>query len=240
MAIFNKQIPLTPSWSLLRPSIELLRRNIWEAIYLYFLPSLFLGVGLVLADPQHINFKLGLTPHEQLGLIISTLAAIWSLIAYPAYLYFLIQAARGKEVTILESYGHGIKKFFPWLGMSIIIGVTVTIGLAAVIIPGLILIRGFLLAPYYLMDPKQHLGPMEALKQSYRATTPVSAWIWGVIGVEIVILVAGSIVEGIPVIGRLLSLAISFSYTFAPAMRYLEVVSGKKLPWPKAQSAERE
>ncbi len=48
MQIFRTDRPLTPSWSLVQPSIELVKKNIWPVVYLAFLPSLVTTVGLVL------------------------------------------------------------------------------------------------------------------------------------------------------------------------------------------------
>lgn len=229
MAIFAKERPLTPSWDLLSPSIELLRKHLWQVIYLSFIPTLILTLGFLLLDPQHVGHIL--TQRNKNGGVLSAVGGLWILLAYPGIIYLVTQAIQGNTVGAAEAFKKGLRRFFPFLGMAIMAGVAISIGFLVFIIPGLILFRAFYLAPYYLVD--QNMGPIQALNQSARDSKPVSAWVWGVIGVTAAFSLVGSFFEYIPLVGAILSTAISYLYLFGPALRYGEITGRKRVVMPE-------
>lgn len=219
MKFFRTDKPLATSWSLVSPSVDLLKQNLWPTIYLSFLPALVLTAGLVVMQSgQTANVP----DREMAGRIILILAAVWAIVTYPAFTYLQARAIHGDRPTVMESFRKGLPRLLPLILMSLLAGLLIVLGLIALIIPGLILIRGFMLAPYYVVD--KGMGPVEALKQSYKDSTPVSAFIWGVIGVELAFALVGGLFAAIPVIGQLIALAFSYPYIFAPALRYGEIV----------------
>lgn len=228
MGIFNTERVLTPSWDLVKPSIELVKNNFWQIIYLSFIPGLLLFMGLTLLgeDPRQ-------TPATQLGIgvLIAFTGGIWAMIVYPGYLYMQVKALEGKDISAWESIKFGLPRLPAVIAMSFVGAVLIILGFFALIVPGLLLIRGFVLAPYYVVDQK--LGPIEALKKSYRDSVPVSGWIWGLIGVQIVIGIVASALGRLPFIGFLLSLGLSYLYVFAPAIRYAEITRNFK---PKTET----
>jgi hypothetical protein len=223
MGILNAERKLTPSWDLLNPSIELVKKNIWQLFYLSFLPGVLLNIGLVVVRSKSFSLD---NSHDSFFLWVFIAAIIWSLLAAPGLLYLQVSAARGKAVTTGEAFKTGLKRIFPLLGASILVGFITFLGFLAFIIPGLILVRAYFLTPYYVIDKK--LGPIQAMKQSFHDTKPVSAWIWGVIGVDLTFAVGAGFLGIIPFIGVLLGSALALLYIFAPALRFLEVVGDKK------------
>jgi len=232
MRIFTSDRKLTPSWSLVEPSIALVKKYIWHVLYLSFLPGLLMLVALVLFGDVASGTESFTTvePRHAFGAGLFIVAIIWSLIAMPAFIYLQLKAVNGEVPSIVECYQKGIGYLLPLIGMYLVAAFLTLIALLAFIIPGLLLIRGFLLAPYYVVDKK--MGPLEALKQSYRDSRSVTVYIWGVIGVTGVFAILGSILGIIPVIGSFLSLATGYIYIFSEPLRYVEVIKGKlaKLP----------
>jgi hypothetical protein len=201
-------------------------------------------------------FEDALTRNQTIGIAVSAVAGLWSLIVYPAFIYMQLQAIAGKEAGIGESYKHGLPRVWAILGMIL----AITLGLIAVIsaflvpfavlsravnnngLSALVLLvaivaflwlvllcmRGFYLAAFYIVDKK--LGPVQALKQSYRDSRPVTLWIWGVIGVELIFGAGGAILNGLPLVGPILAIVVTYPYIFAGAYRYGEIVHGMKVP----------
>lgn len=241
MGVFNKERPLTPSWDLVKPSVKLLQTYFWQVAYLSFIPGLLITVGLTFMGVGEKPVDLDAS-RMGLGALLAVIGGIWALLAIPGFTYLQLRAAEGQDVSAMESFRKGLPRLPAYIGMAIVAAILVLLGLVAVIIPGLLLIRGFLLAPYYLVG--QNLGPIEALKKSYNESVHVSGWIWGLIGVQLVFGLVGSILGNLPVIGVVISLVISYLYVFAPALRYSEMTQNLKVktsavedtPYPKTSA----
>lgn len=225
MRIFTHDRVLTPSWDLLAPSVELLKKNIWQVVYLAFIPGILLSVGLVMVGEWPYDLS---DSRTSMGAVILLIGALYSIISYPAYVYMLAKAAQGMELSIPQCLRAGLKRFFPLVGTGLLAGLAIICGFIALIVPGLILMRAFYLASYYVVD--KDMGPIDALKQSWTDSQPVTIFIWGVIGVAIVFAIAGSIFGRIPAAGPIIAQAIALPYAFAPALRYSEIVGRIKSP----------
>lgn len=223
MQIFTHERQLTPSWQLVRPSIQLLKKYIWQTLYLGFLPALLLtAAAFVVPRPGADSFS-DMRPE---GLILYAVALTWVLLTAPGFYRLQAQAIQGKEISTSDAFKQGLKRFFRFFATMILAVLAIVLGLILFIIPGLLLLRGFLLAPYYAVDAD--LSPVEALKQSYRDSRPVTAWLWGIIGVQAVFSLAANLFSVIVIIGPLLALITTFIYIYAPALRYGEIV--KNIP----------
>jgi hypothetical protein len=227
MKLFTKERPLTPSWDLLPPSYELLKKNLDQVFYLSFGPALLVNVGLVLIGSNRQDI-INMTDRVVWGTLVLLIASLWSLLVYPGFVYFQSQAIRGKQINAWTSFRNGLRYFVKFTIMTVLGGIATFIGLCLFIIPGLILARGFFLAPYYLID--KDMGPLEALKRSYIDTKPVTASVWGVIGVTFAFIFIGTILGSIPVVGAILGLGITYTYIFARPLRYGEIARGLSIP----------
>lgn len=230
MKIFTKERALTPSWNLLSPSFNMLKQNIWPVAYLSFLPELLATVGIVMLGENLFSVTGEFTLPDNAGpaLTLIGISLVWAILAYPGLTYMQLKAIEGKQVDAWESFKAGLQHVGPMIGMFIVGTILIILGLFALIIPGLILLRGFFLAPYYIVDKKVDL--LEALSNSYRDSKPVTAWVWGVIGVSFVLSLASGLLSEIAVVGHVLATAIIYPYIFAPALRYGEIVRKLKIP----------
>lgn len=232
MKIFTKERQLTPSLDLLPRSFRLFKQYPWHAAYLSFIPALLLSVSYVilLTTPANTTSP---TLAQSLASLLFFVSITWYALAAPGFVIAQLNATRGRNLPVLECFKRGLKKFFPLMGLSLASSVVIVLGLLALVVPGLMFMRGLLLAQYYLIDTD--LGIVGSMKQSYQDSKPVSAWIWGLIGVIIGISLIGSVLARLPVVGQLLSLAVVYPYIFAPALRYMEV-SGKASQVPELSS----
>lgn len=222
MKIFAKESALVPSWDLLSPSVALLKKNIWSVLYLSFLPGLFISVGSIMTKDIH-NFS-HLQNHQMIGGAILGIAFLWTVLTYPGYIYMQAQATRGLTIAPGEAFRHGLRRFFPLAFTIIIGGILTLIGFLCFILPGLTLLRMYILSQYFAVDQK--MGPLAALKASDDATSPVSAWIWGVLGVTFVFAILSFLLNFIPVVGSVVGSIVGFFYAFAAPLRYNEIVNG--------------
>lgn len=218
MALFAKERNLTPSLALFNPSMSLLRHNFWHVLYLSFLPRLLFAAGLAaLVDGS----KLASGERLATGLIISGIGLVWYLSTVTAFIYFQTQVTQHKYPTIMEALRASLPRIPAYLMTAGLSFLLIVFGLLLFIIPGLILLRGFFLAPYYAVDEK--MGPIQALGRSLAVTKPVSGWIWGVIGIQMLIAIGALTFQDIPGIGPVVTMAISYLYIFAPVLRYAEI-----------------
>ncbi|HSH55746.1 MAG TPA: hypothetical protein VK983_02890 [Candidatus Limnocylindrales bacterium] len=220
MKFWTKDRQLTPSWHFAPTSFKLVLEHLTTIAYLSFLPALLLNAALaMIVDGQ--KFATGSRLDQGLGLF--ALAALWSLLAQPGFIYFQAKAVQGTAPSTLNAFKHGLSKFVPLALCALLTGLAVIVGFILFIIPGLIALRAFLLAPFYIVD--RDLGPIAALKQSAADTKPVSAWVWGTIGVIIAFSFMAASLHDIAVIGPALSLIISSLYVFGPALRYADITN---------------
>ena len=106
--------------------------------------------------------------------------------------YGAFQDMRGKEVRLGESLGKGLARLFPVIGASISVGVVVGLGVLLLIVPGLIAVAAFYVTISACVV--ERLGPFKSMDRS--------AWLtkghrWKVLGIALLLAVAGAIAEGI-------------------------------------------
>ncbi len=227
MQLFRTDRALAPSLELIRPSIRLVRENIWPVFYLSFLPGLVAVVGMVLASDitEGRQTAASLDGRAALGLVLVVVGSLWSLVTYPGLLLLQTKAVAGEHPTATDCFKQGLPRLLPFIFMSIMAVSLMILGLLALIIPGLILVRGFCLAPYYVIDQK--LSPVEALRKSYADSKPNAGYIWGVIGVGLLFGIVSSALGYIPVIGYVVGMVVGLVYLFAPAFRYGEITKNQ-------------
>ncbi len=219
MRIFTHDKELAPSFDLVQPSIDFLRKYFWQTMYLSFIPSLLLTVaGVMIFDGNTLTTgsRLGT------GVVIAVIAVLWTLLTAPGFAYLQTRAVAGEEVSTDEAFKAGLRKLVPYIVTSALGFILVLVGIILLIIPGLILYRAFYLSRYYVVDG--NLGPIAALKQSYNDSQGVTAPLWGTIGVTVLFGLLGGMIGLLPLIGRALSLGINYLYIYAPALRYGEIV----------------
>lgn len=155
-----------------------------------------------------------------LGAATALLVAIFMIagILYQTALFGLeLESSKGKIATYAQLWQIAKKYSLRLLGLGIVAGIYITLGLILFIVPGLILIRRYFLAPYALVD--KDMGIMEAMRYSTEISKAYSGYIWGVIGVTILI----AMTNVVPIFGALIALVLGVLYSVAPALRYQEL-----------------
>lgn len=229
---------LTPSFDLFKPSYALVRKNIWIFGTLYFVPLIFWVHSWIWTSPSTTN-------HAWFGRFYghSTLSASWGSSPFSnlpdtfvgfSILWFLIiiiggtiaqlmtviadyEASQDKEITFGGLWASTKEIGWRLIGLYIVVALVVFVGLILLIVPGLIMIRRYFLAPYVMIDKR--CGIREALDRSADISKPHSGYIWGIIGVTILI----SMIGIIPLIGSIVAFVMGMFYSVAPALRYQEL-----------------
>ena len=217
MAKFNaKQVPVS-SFSLFSKSYDLVVRNWQMFAILSILP--FLGL---LSSTKTNNYERDKLPHITSDTVVA--AIVFGLIFVAAsyivqVMTTVLELEAGQDKT--PSFNHlweVAKKFWlRQLGLYIVIGLTVLGGLILLIIPGFIMIRRYFLAPYVMIN--EDLSITEAMRRSAALSKPYSGYVWGIIGVAILL----SLPSGIPRVGPYIAFIFALFYSVAPALRYLEL-----------------
>jgi uncharacterized membrane protein len=127
----------------------------------------------------------------------------------------------GKSADVFSCLREGWHYFWRVYASAILFIVLFAGGLMLFILPGIYVLQRYLLAPFYVVD--RDLGIREAFKTSARESAPFSAYIWGLLGVLLAITFISSAFASLPVIGSLVSLAITYTYFFGPALRYKSI-----------------
>jgi uncharacterized membrane protein len=211
----QKPKALTGSWEFVPVSWKLLKQNINTVIILALLPAFIAELAITLGASSSV------TKVEAAGLLL-LIGMIWSLINRPALYYFEIGAARGKPPSLGKSYRYGLKRFWRWLGMEILVVILVIGGFILLIVPGVIMLRLYYLASFYLLD--QDLSIKQAMRKSANESNPVSGYVYGVIGISIAFSIIASFFARIaPPIGTIIGVFITYIYLFGGALRYMEV-----------------
>lgn len=213
MAKANQQLP--GAFELFKPSWKAVQLNLITFIEFILVPAL---IALIVSflNQGHSTSANGLGD----GLLIGDgLAGLVSLFFAPAIALTQLRSVKGVKIDFLPAIKESFAFFWKFIGLIIVMGLVIGIGFMLLIVPGLFMLRRYILAPYYLIDKKT--GVFEAMKISAEQSKRFSPAIWGLIGVEFLCTVIGLI----PLIGWLVSAALSIIYYCAPAVRYTQIKS---------------
>ncbi len=215
--MLNTERELTPSWSLVGPSVGLIKKHYEAVLIIALLPALLAEYG-----------SLSYAKHHFIGIGIIAAAGLWRLINTPVGYYLQTRAVKDKIPSLGECYAKGLPFWFKVVGFEIFFAIITVIGLILLIVPGLIIFRRYYLSPYYIVG--KNLSIADAMRIAAEQTKPVSGWVWGTLGVSIVLTFLAIIVSAIRFVGPILAVLVSLIYFFGPALRWHEVSqpAGKK------------
>lgn len=240
MARARRTSPLriTPSFDLFKPSYRLVRKNIWIFGTLYFVPLVFWVHSWVWSSSSSNNptwfnnlyghstlsSSWGSSPFTNLPDTFVGFSIIWFLIVIIAgtiaqlmTVVAAYDASQDKVITFDKLWAVVKKIGWRLIGLYIVTGLVIFVGLILLIVPGLIMIRRYYLAPYVIIN--KNCGIREAMDRSAAISKPHSGYVWGVIGVTILI----GLIGVIPLIGSLVAFIMGMFYSVAPALRYQEL-----------------
>lgn len=153
---------------------------------IYTLPSTLLELNLLGAEePMNQNQQL----------MIGALFICLGVIQFGAAMIFIHRRVEGSAISIGEAISLALKQLLPLLLVNILMALMIAGGLMLLVLPGLFLAYKLLFAEFMLLF--HGMGPIDALKASYRSTRglagdvlpPLLLWAGLVIGVS----VAGSL-----------------------------------------------
>jgi hypothetical protein len=120
------------------------------------------------------------------------LAMVLGVLGQAAVLHAAFQDMRGRPVNITESVVVGLRRFFPLIGLAIVMGVLVGLGAVLLIVPGMILWTMWIVStPVCVVE---RLGPWSSLRRSAQLT---KGYRWRVFGLMIVLFLVNAMVAGV-------------------------------------------
>jgi hypothetical protein len=214
---------LTPSWSLVPKNFQLLRPRIEQIVTILLLPILAISLGSILM-PAH-------STHFTIGWVVIVIGFLWWLVNIAATYYLQVSAAKNKIISTADLYRKSWRYFGRLIGFTIIFGIMLIVGFILLIVPGLIVLRRYILTSYYIVD--KDLPIRQAMKLSAAQTKPVQGYLWGTLGVYLVLSLTASIfslifvfIPGATVI--ITTLLVPFYY-FLLVLRYTEISDNSKI-----------
>jgi hypothetical protein len=145
------------------------------------LPSL-----LLLKNPATVD---DLSQSWQPMLLGVFLAIVLGVLSQAIVLYGAFQDMRGRPVNLLESFQVGLHRFFPIIGLAIVMTVLGMIGFMLLIIPGLILFTMWAVAtPACVVE---QLGPLRSMARSSQLT---KGHRWKIFGLVLLLFAANFVV----------------------------------------------
>jgi uncharacterized membrane protein len=148
-----------------------------------------------------------------------------------AMYYLQVSAAKNKIVGTADLYRKSWRYLGRLLGFTILFAAMLIIGFILLIVPGFIVLRRYILTSYYIVDKDLPIG--QAMKLSAAQTKPVHGYLWGTLGVYLVLSLAASLfslifvfIPGATVI--VTTLLVPFYY-FLLVLRYTEITNNSKI-----------
>jgi hypothetical protein len=132
-----------------------------------------------------------------LGVVLSV---VLSVLSQAVILYGAFQDMRGRPVNLMESLRVGLGRFFPIVGLAIILSVLVGLAMVLLIVPGLILLTmWFVGTPACVVEQR---GPWASLRRSAELT---KGHRWKIFGLMLVLIVISALIS--PLVELILSAA---------------------------------
>jgi hypothetical protein len=148
------------------------------------------------------------------------LSIILDVFVYLSMYQLLLAGARGKGMTVNETFEKTGKLFFQGLLLIILISLS-ALSFLLLIVPGILIMPRLALAPFYLVD--KEMTAVEAYKASWHATKGHVGKVWGIVGVLVLM-----IIPSITIIGILLTIYWGILYAAAIPLLYLFLSKKKK------------
>jgi len=133
------------------------------------------GGFLYVNDPDLVN---------NLNLIMIVVGVVATLVTNGALMLVAVRRYQGINLKIGEAFRTVLKRFFPFLGLMILMGLGIGAGMIALLIPGI-----FLMVAWQLAFPvfwQEGVGPVESLRRSY--TLMKGRW-WSLFGMMVVLFI---------------------------------------------------
>lgn len=210
---------LPSAFSLFKPSFNAVLLNSWTFLGLALTPFALYVLILLMAVSVK-NMELG-RPVGGLVVLFGLLGMGLILLISPSITYLQLKSAQDVEMTLGEALRAGVKYFWRFYGLSVLVALVVLGGFVLLIVPGFFMVKRYYLSQFYLLD--RNVGIFEAMRLSAADSKRFSGGIWGLMGVVILIGMPAIIPLFIPV-----SAFLGVVYLCAPAIRYLQIKQATK------------
>ena len=125
-----------------------------------------------------------------LALVGILLAVVLYTLAQAVVLYGAFQDMRGRPVNLSESFSVGMERFFPIVGLAIIVSLLVGLASILLIVPGLILFTmWFVATPVCVVE---RLGPNASMRRSTQLT---KGHRWKVFGLILLLVIISAVIS---------------------------------------------
>jgi uncharacterized membrane protein len=130
-------------------------------------------------------------------------------------------AAKGKRPGLQELIDAGWKYWLRLSGLLLISILIIFIGLILLIVPGVIAFGRLIFAHYVMVD--KDLGIADSIKESNRLVKGRASFVWGAIGVMVLVSLAAAILGEIPILGGALAAIVGIGFSLIIVLRYLQI-----------------
>lgn len=182
--------------------------NIWTIIGLFVLSiALSLAVSALFpADSEGNQSLFARLIDYLLGTVVSIAMAVT-----------LLASVRREKVSFADAFSR-VKPmlYVKYIGLSIVLGITYTLSLLALIVPFFFVAPRLSVALYYLVDTNASIT--DAFKASWRDTKGNVGKVYGIVGVNILIVLTAILIITIPLT---IFLAVAYSAAFVLLYKYI-------------------
>lgn len=223
------------AFQLIKQSWEAFKLNAWTFIALMLAPAV---LAMILFFPLVFGGMVASGGGDDSGLLAGV-GGIFMLLLFVLFFVLVVMlgvasvvtqlaSVRGNKITVGEAFNLSKPLFVPVVVLAILSSLVIFAGLILLIIPGLLAMFFLMAAPFYVVDKK--MGASDAMKASYELIKAN----WKVAAAFVVVNIVISIPSYVPVIGSLISTALSIAYFCLPAILWTRLV-GDKTPAPTVE-----
>jgi hypothetical protein len=209
---------LPSAFYLFVPSWRSLMLNLPQIVKLGLIPLFFLAAS-ILCRAIAVGNEGTVTEAIFNGLFgIAVLMILVSCtIILPAYGLMQLRSARAEVADAGEEFRIGLGLFWRYTLCTLWLSVLTVCGTLLLFIPGLFIQKNYSLAPFYVLD--REMGVREAFRAAAADAHryPRAHWDLTLMRTLLIVLFA------VPYVGIFLSLPLLLAYSFAPAVRYVEL-----------------
>lgn len=200
-------------WNLIGHGWKIMKENVWELLGLQI--ALFVIFILLMGL---VDLLLPYSPTEPSYVQLANTLADW-FIGYCFSLGIItlsLQYADGQPVTFTDFFSkiHLVIKYFV---ASIVAGLATLIGLICLVIPGIIIATRFSLYGFLIVD--KDMGPIEALKASWRLVKGVTWRVLGFFLATLLVTVLGLLCFGIGILFAFPTAAIATALVYRTLLK---------------------
>lgn len=214
----------------IKESFEAVKLNVWTFLGLVFIPLLlFIAAVPFVLLPLLTGTDDGVAASVLLAVVAVVVIVIIGLTFLPAIIQTQIASVRGQQVGFEQAFRGGLPYVLRFIGLGLLSAIVIFIGFILLFIPGLLAIFFLSFAPYILVD--KNTGVIESMKASYELVKEYWKVTLALMIVSFVIQLPGSIV---PLLGSLVTIALSVGYFCLGALVYVKI-AGKKVAVKEAE-----